>query len=906
MAKGNLLILVFLLLTKTLLGQCPDRVSFRIEIKKVRDLPYPKQIPAYLQLQKRAIQCKIDDDSTYTDLLFGLSGMYYYTQNFKEAIRVIKQSIELCNKNYPKTSLARLPAFYLYLGTYQYQANEYKEAIESLEKSITHGKKVNQYSHVVNSQQILAGLNYYLGDYEKSIRYTSEGLYYAKFLSVNKEPILHRLYYEKSKAHEQLNNYPLAIEAIKNAIDCAKKYTDNKIDLGYGYLFQGTVYSLNKSKYPEAEKAFFDSIRLFDTLKDTANIGFAYGNLGYLYYRKLNNFDKGLYYTGKAFQLSRNFNDKARYLNNIGMIYYLKQDYLNALRYYQKALNTFPLQFKDSLFTANPTVNSLKNTGYKEYLLSILQDKALCWLEYYKATKNQSHLKNALSTYLLADKIIDFMRWEHSGNQSKLFWRNKTRSIYEQAIETCYLLKDYEKAFYFFEKSRAVLLNDKLNELGAKQALSEADRAKEIQLQSRIDELRKKSETDKNKIEQTERELLMAENAQNDFIKNLEKTNPAYYNFKYNTKTDSIKQVQRYLKSKGSTLIEYFVGDSLTYAIVVSPTAVKIQTLLFDPNDTQTYLRLCAKDISTKTELNEFLAVSNRLYRNLIAPLNLSKGHLIISQDGAFLPFEALSLSASKPGSYLLNEQAISYTYSAQFLLKNQPSSHFLPQKSFLGVAPVQFSQKLNTLTGSAESIGRIGGTYLWKNELVHQKATKSAFLNQASGHRIVQVYTHAFADSTQTEPHIYFADSALKVSDLGNAFFKINLLVLSACKTGVGKVAKGEGVLSLARGFSMAGIPSTITTLWSVEDQTTYALTELFYTFLNEGLSKDEALQKAKRQYISMHPNAAPAAWAGLVLIGDAVALPSNTLWWWGLGGLAVLLIIGGVFMKRSFSVKH
>ena len=386
------------------------------------------------------------------------------------------------------------------------------------------------------------------------------------------------------------------------------------------------------------------------------------------------------------------------------------------------------------------------------------------------------------------------------------------------------------------------MLNDKLNELGAKQVLSEADRAKEIQLQSRIDELRKKSETDKTKSDQTERELLMAENAQSDFIKNLEKTNPAYFRFKYDTTTINLKQVQQYLTSKASILVEYFVGDSLTYAMVVSPTAVKIQTLRFEPNDPDAYLRFCAKDISTKTELNEFLVVSHKLYQNLIAPLKLSKGHLIISQNGAFLPFEAFSLSASNP-SYLLNEHSVSYTYSAQFLLKNQPSSDFWPQKSFLGVAPVQFSQKLKTLTGSAESIERIGGSYLWKSELVHQKATKNSFLNQASGHRIVQVYTHAFADSTQTEPHIYFADSTLKVSDLGNASFKINLLVLSACKTGVGKVAKGEGVLSLARGFSMAGIPSTITTLWSVEDQTTYSLTELFYTYLNEGLSKDEAL---------------------------------------------------------------
>ncbi|MFN8345560.1 MAG: CHAT domain-containing protein [Spirosomataceae bacterium] len=297
--------------------------------------------------------------------------------------------------------------------------------------------------------------------------------------------------------------------------------------------------------------------------------------------------------------------------------------------------------------------------------------------------------------------------------------------------------------------------------------------------------------------------------------------------------------------------------------------------------------------------------MSHNLYRELVAPLNMVKGYLIISQDGAFLPFEALSLSASEP-QYLLHEQAISYTYSAQFLLKNNRAvSDFWPQKSFLGVAPVQFFQKLNTLTGSAESIERIGSSYWWKNELLHQKATKSAFLNQASGHRIVQVYTHAFADSTQTEPHIYFADSALKVSDLGNISFKTDLLVLSACKTGMGKVAKGEGVLSLARGFSMAGIPSAITALWSVEDQATYTLTELFYTFLKEGLSKDEALQKAKRQYIDTYPTAAPAAWAGLVLIGDAGALPSVGLGWWGLSGLAVLAFLGGVWKKRKALLK-
>jgi CHAT domain len=87
------------------------------------------------------------------------------------------------------------------------------------------------------------------------------------------------------------------------------------------------------------------------------------------------------------------------------------------------------------------------------------------------------------------------------------------------------------------------------------------------------------------------------------------------------------------------------------------------------------------------------------------------------------------------------------------------------------------------------------------------------------------------------------------------------------------------------------------------VEDQTTYSLTELFYTFLNEELPKDEALQKAKLQYIATHSNVAPYAWAGLVLIGDASALPSTIGWGWG---LAVLFFLGGVWMKRNLALKH
>ena len=107
--------------------------------------------------------------------------------------------------------------------------------------------------------------------------------------------------------------------------------------------------------------------------------------------------------------------------------------------------------------------------------------------------------------------------------------------------------------------------------------------------------------------------------------------------------------------------------------------------------------------------------------------------------------------------------------------------------------------------------------------------------MHDAPNARVIQLFTHADADSTDAvEPRVYFHDAALRLSELTQADrFASQLLVLSACKTGVGQNQRGEGVFSLDRGFAALGIPSTITTLWSVEDQPTYELTKLFYLSL-------------------------------------------------------------------------
>ena len=112
-----------------------------------------------------------------------------------------------------------------------------------------------------------------------------------------------------------------------------------------------------------------------------------------------------------------------------------------------------------------------------------------------------------------------------------------------------------------------------------------------------------------------------------------------------------------------------------------------------------------------------------------------------------------------------------------------------------------------------------------------------------------------------------------LHTYEIYNLDLKGELAVLSACSTGNGKLLKGEGVISLARAFTYAGMPSVIMTLWDVEDISTGNIIPYFYHLLGKGFDKDIALRQAKLAYlgktipeIEMHP----AFWSGFVLYGN------------------------------------
>jgi len=114
--------------------------------------------------------------------------------------------------------------------------------------------------------------------------------------------------------------------------------------------------------------------------------------------------------------------------------------------------------------------------------------------------------------------------------------------------------------------------------------------------------------------------------------------------------------------------------------------------------------------------------------------------------------------------------------------------------------------------------------------------------------------------------------------------------------------------MISLAHAFNYAGSESILTSLWKIDEKSSAEIIEHFYSYLKEGLPKDEALQKAKLEYLNTAKGRtlAPQYWAGLILIGDTAPIDlkssSNSILYW-IAGLILLLIIVWLIRKNNAS---
>ncbi|NIJ53779.1 CHAT domain-containing protein [Dyadobacter arcticus] len=893
-------------------AQCPepgmlyDRINLAADTLEDKDL-----IIEMKKIIRIADQCSQNKDSIYAQALHILGRTFWYEGKLDSAIIFTKKAISVNAGNFKGANDANTCHSYFNLGCIYNDLGDIRQALNALDLAIKVGQRYpGKAASVAGSYNKMASICTSIGDYEKTVRFSDLG--YGLAQKLNRDDLKARSMMEKSQGLEELGLYKESEIALNLSLKFASSDQDEALK---GAIFSMLAELKKKQSEPRTVIAYYQ--KSFESFKKDK---FLYGcaqvanNLGFYYHTEFSDLKKALENYTLALQYMVLPSGKAVILNNISKVYADKKSYSNALIYNDQAIQTALEQLDVKKQSAVLTSQIIRSVVNKTELLTIIQHRADTWLGFAKATANdRAKLGNALKTYMLADTMIDYMRWEHTGNLTKLFWRGKTRAMYERAIETCYLLNNPEKAFYFFEKSRAVMLTDQLNELGAKQLLSAKDQKKEGELKKNVADLQSQVAAAGKSADEIRTKILNAQQEQETFVRQIEKSNPQYYAYKYDNSVPTLTQLKTGILGEKQSLVSYFVGDSAVYGLAISAGKVILKKIDLSEYQllTSQFQKLMINREAQNKAFKSYLSISSKLYELLLKPFNIPvQTRVIVSPDGGFLPFEAFSTSATEP-EYLVGQYAFSYTYSAGFLaksLKKERARTF--SGSFLGLAPVTYAPRLSqaSLPGSAEVLKTIDQAFFLSKILTGPEASRSAFINNSPDYRIVQLLTHATADSSGNTPTLYFADSTLIVNELpANASSATELLILSACRTGIGKNQKGEGVFSLARGFAGIGIPSILTTLWSVENEPVYDLTTLFYVGLEAGLPLDIALQNAQNEWLK---NASPSdrlpyAWAGMVLVGNTQAVspgPSRSVVFVLLGGLAVLAVfLIYYFRKRA-----
>jgi CHAT domain-containing protein/tetratricopeptide (TPR) repeat protein len=523
--------------------------------------------------------------------------------------------------------------------------------------------------------------------------------------------------------------------------------------------------------------------------------------------------------------------------------------------------------------------------------------------------------------------------------------------------------------FDYAEHSKSALLNENILKFrnnyteggtGISKELLQKEETYIVQIdQCKEHILEAKKEQDKEKEALYLQKMLLLEQDLDAFEQHLQETYPSYRSWDHGR--DSVvspQTVQAHLAAD-ELFIEYFISDQHFFVIYITKEVVKIKEIPnFDARVFKEKVRNLRRSLSNVSFILQqeqeahqlFCSTAHWLYTNYLEDeLLLGKKHLIIvpDRDLHYVPFEALLTQANKQQGidyqhlpYLIQKYAIHYEYSAAIMINNQRKvntangkilgfaanygKQFEHNKLPLALTKERSAQEMHThnsatpIPGTIIELEQIEQRFKG-NFYTHEAANEHAFKQELKhkNYSVVHLAMHGIVDYNHpaysallfTENLDSLEDNLLYAYETqhlnGN---NANLVVLSACKTGYGRYAQGEGIISLGRSFMYAGIPSIVMTLWELNDETSVEVVQSFYTGLAKGLTKDIAMQEAKMEYLKNNHGftAHPFFWASMICIGDQQAIPLSqkpSTWYWYLFGAIGFLFLILIIRRRKKS---
>ncbi len=477
--------------------------------------------------------------------------------------------------------------------------------------------------------------------------------------------------------------------------------------------------------------------------------------------------------------------------------------------------------------------------------------------------------------------------------------------------------EDYDQGFLLFEKAKSRTLFEQIYEHQKLELMDveNPNSMKLMELQKRIDQ----KYNDQNNDLASDAELLEIAQLELEYtttFDDLTESNPEWSNLEYPTVT-TLGEAQELL-DRDDAILSYGVTDEGLYLYMVFEDDVQFYSNhSVSISDLTQLVNNYLEAIINQENENELEVHSTELTKFLIDPVSNELEeikNLIIIPDGPLhlLPFEALI----NKNEYLIQRFSIKYLPSISvYTILNKTNPGDFDDK-FLGIAGSGFESgddirgsstqnDFSTLPYAIAEVDSIATNFsdplLLKNEQVTEAAFKQLPLNR---YEIIHMATHGeinefapdqsgliLSKKRNTET-LFGEDGFLNAREISQLDIEANLVVLSACNTGTGKVINGEGVMGLQRSLFISGASSVVVSLWSIFDRSTPVFMNKFYNQMNsfeeEEISlldklkmaanwyepdlvdyKTLALQQTKIEMIEHPYYSHPVHWAPFVITG-------------------------------------
>jgi CHAT domain-containing protein len=584
-------------------------------------------------------------------------------------------------------------------------------------------------------------------------------------------------------------------------------------------------------------------------------------------------------------------------------------DHDKALAYYQKALQSYSLNFNPEALSYwdNPDINEvLVRIEILEVLLFKTQS---LWA--IARQNNMKELHKLLPTYDFSFELIEKLKSNSYSETVRYFLSSYGAQFTSEYLALTEKLGLSSPAIFNQVDSNrgySQLQGIPLKSLQLAYNLSDSVRRKEARLDNQINTLSpfafymQKFMPDSPQTEPMKQQLAQLRRVKDSLIEVIKVDYPLYYALRYQNRKGDLQFFQEML-APDQVLLTYYWGDSSLSTFMVSQNSIKRYTQPLD--SLQEQIDKLHQSIQLEKEKpglwdTSYVQYAHYLYQKLLAPALADNSNevkritIIPDQEIATVPFPMLIREKVQKGdqlkdlTYIGKEISFSYSNSTSlyaYQLRQRSAAH---NKGLLAVAPAfspceeesdfQKSDKLCELSFSQEEVMEI--VFKDKKVLAGTEVSIAKVQTQAQDYAVLHFSTHAVANNDFPEKAFIAlrngqAIERLRMKDIIDSRWTSELVVLSACQTAQGKFVSGEGVISLARAFTLGGAQSVVSSIWQVEDKATADLMVTLYTGINDNLPIDVALQQAQLDLIEKERH--PFYWAAFMMIGNTKPLELN-----------------------------